>query len=236
MGNDSKAEPTSDASGSSTAARGGGGGGGGMTIEECQNMIRRSLRHPTVKFLKGHLEKSGCSIESNFIKAVNCEEAIAGGYVPGEGISVCSNHLQLQDQVTQVVIHELIHAYDDCRAANLDWSDCAHHACTEIRAAHLSGDCHYKRELLRGYVRIRGHEQVSFSFFLQFPVFNTLCACFKNETECFLPFETLPMRSRLILVLERRGHIGTPLDQPEAIFYMIVEINKIVTWFFPITI
>ncbi|KAL8553237.1 hypothetical protein ACS0TY_001770 [Phlomoides rotata] len=154
MGNDSKAEPTSDASGSSTAAR-----GGGMTIEECQNMIRRSLRHPTVKFLKGHLEKSGCSIESNFIKAVNCEEAIAGGYVPGEGISVCSNHLQLQDQVTQVVIHELIHAYDDCRAANLDWSDCAHHACTEIRAAHLSGDCHYKRELLRGYVRIRGHEQ-----------------------------------------------------------------------------
>ncbi|GFP80764.1 ribosome biogenesis regulatory protein homolog [Phtheirospermum japonicum] len=35
------------------------------------------------------------------------------------------------DEVTQVVIHELIHAYDECRAANLDWSDCAHHACSE---------------------------------------------------------------------------------------------------------
>lgn len=33
----------------------------------------------------------------------------------------------------------------------------------QIRAAHLSGDCHYKRELLRGYMKIRGHEQVSIS-------------------------------------------------------------------------
>lgn len=31
----------------------------------------------------------------------------------------------------------------------------------QIRAGHLSGDCHYKRELLRGYMKIRGHEQVS---------------------------------------------------------------------------
>ena len=32
----------------------------------------------------------------------------------------------------------------------------------QIRANHLSGDCHYKRELLRGSMKIRGHEQVSF--------------------------------------------------------------------------
>ncbi|CAA0833839.1 Ku70-binding family protein [Striga hermonthica] len=69
------------------------------------------------------------------------------------------NHLQIQDEVTQVVIHELIHAYDEWRSANLDWSDCAHHACSEIRAGHLSGDCHYKRELLRGFMKLRGHEQ-----------------------------------------------------------------------------
>ncbi|RWW59647.1 hypothetical protein BHE74_00033401, partial [Ensete ventricosum] len=29
----------------------------------------------------------------------------------------------------------------------------------QIRANHLSGDCHYKRELLRGFMKIRGHEQ-----------------------------------------------------------------------------
>lgn len=103
--------------------------------------------------------------------------------------------MNLQDEVNQVVIHELIHAFDDCRAANLDWANCAHHACSEvrivvtsvcflvlcvmeflkfifslsfiifaeqIRAGHLSGDCHYKRELLRGFMKIRGHEQVSY--------------------------------------------------------------------------
>ncbi|KAK6928427.1 Peptidase M76, ATP23 [Dillenia turbinata] len=44
-------------------------------------------------------------------------------------------------------------------AANLNWSNCSHHACSEIRAGHLRGDCHYKRELLRGYIKMRGHEQ-----------------------------------------------------------------------------
>ncbi|KAK1441184.1 hypothetical protein QVD17_07024 [Tagetes erecta] len=135
------------------------GNGGGMTVEECENYIQGSLRSPTVKFLREHLEKSGCNIPPNFIKAVNCNQRMSGGYVRGEGIVVCSNHLTIPDEVNQVVIHELIHAYDDCRAANLDWTNCAHHACSEIRAGHLSGDCHYKRELLRGYVKIRGHEQ-----------------------------------------------------------------------------
>ncbi|KAL0406985.1 UNVERIFIED_CONTAM: Mitochondrial inner membrane protease ATP23 [Sesamum latifolium] len=154
MAGDADSRPTSGAGGFSSAAK-----DGGMTVEECQNMIQRSLRTPMVKFLKEHLEKAGCGIGSNFIKAVNCKEATAGGYVSGEGIVVCSNHLQIQDEVTQVVIHELIHAYDECRAGNLDWTNCAHHACSEIRAGHLSGDCHYKRELLRGFLKIRGHEQ-----------------------------------------------------------------------------
>ncbi|XP_030544792.2 mitochondrial inner membrane protease ATP23 [Rhodamnia argentea] len=132
---------------------------GGITVKECEKMIQRSLRTPTVRFLKEQLEKAGCPLGDNFIKAVNCEEKVSGGYMPGLGIVVCSNQMDLQDDVNQVVTHELIHAYDECRAANLDWSNCAHHACSEIRAGHLSGDCHYKRELLRGYMKIRGHEQ-----------------------------------------------------------------------------
>ncbi|KAI8541387.1 hypothetical protein RHMOL_Rhmol08G0056200 [Rhododendron molle] len=132
---------------------------GGRTVEECQDMIRRSLRTPMVKFLKEHLEKAGCGFGEKFINAVHCDKEISGGYTRGEGIMVCSNHMNIQDEVNQVVIHELIHAYDDCRASNLDWANCAHHACSEIRAGHLSGDCHYKRELLRGFMKIRGHEQ-----------------------------------------------------------------------------
>lgn len=45
---------------------------------------------------------------------------------------MCSNYLTIQDEVNQVVIHELIHAYDECRAKNLDWTNCAHHACSQV--------------------------------------------------------------------------------------------------------
>ncbi|CAN1153700.1 Mitochondrial inner membrane protease ATP23 [Linum perenne] len=134
-------------------------GSGGRTIDECQDMIRKSLRTPMAKFLREHLEKAGCGIGDKFIKAVHCDGNFSGGYYPGRGIQVCSNHMNIQDEVNQVVIHELIHAFDECRASNLDWSNCAHHACSEIRAGHLSGDCNYKRELLRGFMKIRGHEQ-----------------------------------------------------------------------------
>ncbi|XP_065875464.1 mitochondrial inner membrane protease ATP23-like isoform X2 [Euphorbia lathyris] len=125
----------------------------GMTVTECHNMIQQT---PMVKSLKEHLEKAGCGIDDNFIKAVHCNMNISGGYVPGKGITVCSNELSTQDEVNQVVKHELIHAYDECRAANLNWYNCAHQACSEIRANKLSGDCHFKRELLRGYMKLKG--------------------------------------------------------------------------------
>lgn len=57
------------------------------------------------------------------------------------------------------MVHELIHAYDHCRAADLDWTNCEHHACSEVRAASLSGDCHFKQEVLRGNVGFRGQHQ-----------------------------------------------------------------------------
>ncbi|KAJ4869024.1 Ku70-binding family protein [Raphanus sativus] len=135
------------------------GGKRGKSIEECQDMIQRSFRNPIVKYLMEQMEKSGCRVGDNFVKAVVCTGPVAGGFTKGRGITVCSNYLTIQDEVNQVVIHELIHAYDECRAKNLDWTNCAHHACSEIRAGHLSGDCHFKRELLRGFIKLRGHEQ-----------------------------------------------------------------------------
>ncbi|CAH8360050.1 unnamed protein product [Eruca vesicaria subsp. sativa] len=135
------------------------GGKRGKSIEECQDMIQRSFRNPIVKFLMEQMEKSGCRVGDNFVKAVKCTGPVAGGFTKGRGITVCSNYLTIQDEVNQVVIHELIHAYDECRGKNLDWTNCAHHACSEIRAGHLSGDCHFKRELLRGFIKLRGHEQ-----------------------------------------------------------------------------
>ncbi|KAL2320200.1 hypothetical protein Fmac_029169 [Flemingia macrophylla] len=134
----------------------------GATLEQCQQMIHNSLLSPQVKFLREHLEKAGCAVGDNFIRAVKCDgTGFAGGYTKGQGIVVCCNQMESQDDVDQVLKHELIHAFDDCRAANLDWTKCAHHACSEIRAGHLSGDCHFKRELFKlASLNIRGHEQV----------------------------------------------------------------------------
>ena len=74
-------------------------------------------------------------------------------------VVVCSNHVTAQEEINHALTHELIHAYDHCRAADLDWRNCEHHACSEVRAASLSGDCHFKQELFRGNLGIRGQHQ-----------------------------------------------------------------------------
>ncbi|CAL9081806.1 unnamed protein product [Musa textilis] len=133
---------------------------GGMSIRQCVDKINKSLDHPKVRFLREHMIDAGCPVWVRLIMALNCkDQGFAGGYGSGKGIAICCNHMTFQDEINQVLIHELIHAYDDCRAKNIDWKNCYHHACSEIRANHLSGDCHYKRELLRGFMKIRGHEQ-----------------------------------------------------------------------------
>lgn len=47
-------------------------------------------------------------------------------------VVICHNHVGSQHEIDVALIHELIHAYDHCRGANLDWSNCEHHACSEV--------------------------------------------------------------------------------------------------------
>jgi hypothetical protein len=37
-----------------------------------------------------------------------------------------------QDEVDTGLAHELIHAYDQCRVAKLDWDNLHHQACSEV--------------------------------------------------------------------------------------------------------
>lgn len=46
------------------------------------------------------------------------------------------------------IVHELLHMYDHCKF-KVDWGNLRHHACSEIRAASLSGDCRWVREVNR---------------------------------------------------------------------------------------
>lgn len=47
--------------------------------------------------------------------------------------------------MNDTLTHELIHTLDYCRA-ELDWTNIHHLACTEIRAANLSGECFFWKE------------------------------------------------------------------------------------------
>jgi len=133
----------------------------GTTPQHCQQMINHSLaHHPMVKFVRGALEKAGCPVGDKFFKPEECSMQVGGGFKRDDGVVICSNHVMLQDEVDVALTHELLHAYDHCRAANLDWTNCEHHACSEIRAANLSGDCHWKRELNRGNFNIQGQHQI----------------------------------------------------------------------------
>ncbi|XP_057766153.1 mitochondrial inner membrane protease ATP23-like isoform X1 [Salvia miltiorrhiza] len=130
----------------------------GMTLELCRNNIQKALHNPKVKTLMESMEKSGCKIGENFFKAKYCRGVHAGHFSRGRGIGICCNYMGHNDYLVQAMIHELIHAYDDCRAANMKWDSAAHQACSEIRANHLSGDCHIIREFLRGNLKLKLNE------------------------------------------------------------------------------
>ena len=120
----------------------------------CEKALDRALSScATVRTLRQALEGLGVATPG-FVRCTPCPEGagIAGGYVPGRGIVLCQQWAaQWPSEVPNTLTHELIHAYDDARA-RLDWGNLRHHACTEIRAALLSGDCTFGRELDRGMI------------------------------------------------------------------------------------
>ncbi|KIL71259.1 hypothetical protein M378DRAFT_64992 [Amanita muscaria Koide BX008] len=106
---------------------------------------------PAVVFMLKHLKLSGYDVPSGNILCAPCDMTRAGGYSPEHGaIVLCSGHFFSQTHMEHTLVHELIHLYDDCRF-KVDWKNLRHHACSEIRANNLSGDCRFTRELRRGF-------------------------------------------------------------------------------------
>lgn len=112
------------------------------------------------------IEELGCKVPNAWIKCAPCNlqpskgVKMSGGFTFGqqeeEGIEaspkivICENEKLNKVTLEDTLLHELIHAYDFCRA-KIDVSNCAQHACAEIRASALSGECSsLKKEILRG--------------------------------------------------------------------------------------
>lgn len=94
-----------------------------------------------------HLARGGCPLPASKIDCRQCDAQLAGGYQDDGGVVLCSNHINTQSHLSTTLVHEAVHAFDQCRA-QIDWSNCVHHACSEIRAAALSGDCNFGREVM----------------------------------------------------------------------------------------
>mmetsp|Transcript_16862 Transcript_16862/g.25191 ORF Transcript_16862/g.25191 Transcript_16862/m.25191 type:complete len:205 (-) Transcript_16862:79-693(-) len=116
-------------------------------VSQCYQIVRQGFeKNEWIKFLVDELNDLGCGpITPAFIKCNPCKTPKRGFYTPGRGIQLCSNFDLREDITYTTIVHELLHVYDFC-TAKLDINNCVHHACTEIRAINLSGECHMKIE------------------------------------------------------------------------------------------
>ena len=134
-------------------------------VRKLEGVLSRSEK---ARRLLESIEALGCSLPSDFFMCRPCEGApISGGFVvpnsKSDGVPyrpqliMCEDNKLAMETETfeQTLVHELVHAYDQCRA-KIDWKDCLQHACTEIRASTLSGECSLLHEVYRGHTTIRG--------------------------------------------------------------------------------
>ena len=127
---------------------------------KCAKFLEASLDWNFVKFVKDKMEELGCSTNNNEVFAFKCVKCnnrnVIGSFHRREDgkkeLFICEDNVEDfglgKKSVRRAVLHELIHAYDTCRV-KLDQDNCDHLACTEIRAALLSGDCDMKIEWVR---------------------------------------------------------------------------------------
>eukprot|EP01032_Pedospumella_encystans_P021314 gene21314-24183_t len=126
--------------------------------DKCNSMLELAVsNNPRIQTVLDAIEGLGCTIPKNFIACRHCEADIQGGLTVPDGdkktsytpqIIVCENHVVEKESFESTVLHELVHAYDICRA-KVDFKDCAQHACTEIRASSLSDECNILHEAFR---------------------------------------------------------------------------------------
>jgi inner membrane protease ATP23 len=155
--------------------------------DACSKSLERVLSHnvSVIKVLD-KIEELGCKIPDNFFKLEPCQGNVSGGFnlqsppliqdqnsrnekIPSSTINdwipsivICTNKQLTYKTFENTVLHELIHAYDVCRVRRFSYNDCKQHACTEIRASALSGECNLIEEAMRGRFSLAGKMQIIF--------------------------------------------------------------------------
>ncbi|EDP41895.1 hypothetical protein MGL_3576 [Malassezia globosa CBS 7966] len=139
-----------------------------------EDLLRTS---PMVRFMVKHLTLIQCNPLSPRedsasqgtppkLLIASCPPDIAGGFSPSpperptaeSGILLCANRIFSKAHLEDTISHEMIHWWDHCRF-KVDWGNLRHHACSEIRAASLSGDCNWTREINRRHFALSKQHQ-----------------------------------------------------------------------------
>lgn len=130
-----------------------------FTKQKCEECLRSRLAtDPVVQFLFRALKRSGCPIEPAAIRCVEGPSDSLGEFDNHGNISIYADNIGLNMDIHDTLRHELVHAFDRCRVQQSlklepgQVESTEFKACSEIRAAMLSGDCHWSREWLRGNV------------------------------------------------------------------------------------
>ncbi|KAG5463992.1 hypothetical protein LSCM1_00171 [Leishmania martiniquensis] len=116
------------------------------------HIVRLFNTKHAVAFLK---KEKGIEEHTASILSTSRPPAVASSLPPPSAAPSRLEHLlaasqrPVLDQVERNIRHELVHAFDDARGV-IESSDCLHQACSEIRAARLSGDCFVGQEMRKG--------------------------------------------------------------------------------------
>ncbi|KAF3859102.1 hypothetical protein F7725_021501 [Dissostichus mawsoni] len=101
---------------------------------KCEIMLKLAMQtSPYAKLLLSAMNSSGCKvIRDRHFACEDCDGSVSGGFdVASSQIVLCQNNIHQQSHMNRVVTHELIHAFDHCRA-HVDWfNNLRHLACSE---------------------------------------------------------------------------------------------------------
>ncbi|KAM3081146.1 Mitochondrial inner membrane protease atp23 [Clarireedia jacksonii] len=123
--------------------------------EQCEKWRDYNLKYsPTVIFMQKNIRELNGKLDEENIRCRRCPARRGedgrlvrqgGGFSPDHGIQLCANEMRNRNHVEDTMAHEMVHAWDHLRW-KVDWGDLKHAACSEIRAASLSGECRWTRE------------------------------------------------------------------------------------------
>ncbi|ORZ24306.1 peptidase M76 family-domain-containing protein [Absidia repens] len=119
--------------------------------QQCERWKTNLIKNnPPVRFMMDEMKKIGRDVTKEDFHCMPCDETRSGGFSPDDGILLCQNRLGTKTRQEHTMVHEMVHMYDHHKF-KVDWTNLRHHACSEIRAASLSGDCRWSSEIQRGF-------------------------------------------------------------------------------------